>query len=154
MQGVHDFVTSFSEVAVTQEPAADTQDNTGRVTAAQQTTTTSLDATQDFPAEGGNEKMEEDQHRPPLEPALTQSQLTISALQEEIEFFKQQVQDYQEEVERVKEVYQSEYNLHILARVASAEERTKSEYMCSECAELSTTAGYKIVEVPLMGVIP
>jgi len=78
----------------------------------------------------------------------------MAALQEEVEFLKQQVQEYQEEAERVREVYQSEYNLHILAKVASAEERTKSEFMCSECAELFTTVGYKVVEVPLTGVIP
>ena len=38
--------------------------------------------------------------------------------------------------------------------MASAEERTKSEFMCSECANLFTTAGYKIVEVSLSGAIP
>jgi len=38
--------------------------------------------------------------------------------------------------------------------VASAEESTKSEYMCSECVELFTTVGYKVVEEPVTGVIP
>jgi len=154
MQSVHDFVTSFFQAAVTQGPAADTKDNTGQETTAQQTTTISPIATQEFPIEGGNEQIDEDQQWPSPEPAVTQSQLTIAALQEEIEFLKQQVRDYQEEAERVREVYQSEYNLHILAKVASAEERTKSEFMCSECAELFTTVGYKVVEVPLTGVIP
>jgi len=98
--------------------------------------------------------MNEDQHLPPLEPAVAQAQPTISALQEEIEFLKSQIQDYQDEIIRVKEVYQNEYNLHMLARVASAAEKSKSEYMCSECGELFTNAGYKIIAVPITGVIP
>ena len=92
----------------------------------------------------------EKQPLPPLEPAFTQGQPTISSLQEEIEFLKSQIQDYQEEIIRVKEAYQNEYNLHILARVASAIEKSQyNEYMCSECGELYTQAGYKIVQVPM-----
>lgn len=49
----------------------------------------------------------------------------------------------------VKEAYQNEYNLHILAQVASATEKSQyNEYMCNECGELYTQAGYKIVQVP------
>lgn len=140
MQGVHDFVTSFLQAAVTQEPAADTQDNIGQEAVTQQTTTTSPVATQEFPVQSGDKQVDENQQRPSPHPVETQSQITIAALQEEIEFLKQRAQEYQEEAERVIEVYQNEYNLHILAKVASAEERTKSEFMCSECAELFTTA--------------
>lgn len=50
----------------------------------------------------------------------------------------------------VKEAYQNEYNLHILSQVASATEKSQyNEYMCSECGELYTQAGYKIVQVPM-----
>jgi len=154
MQSVHSFVTLFSEAAVTQEPAADTQGNIGQVASTQETATTSPGATQEPPVGGINDQMNEDQQLPPLEPAVAQAQPTISALQEEIEFLKSQIQDYQEEIIRVKEGYQNEYNLHILARVASAAEKTKSEYMCSECGELYTQAGYKIIAVPVTGVIP
>ena len=154
MQGVHDFVTSFFQAAVTQEPAADTQDSIGQMSAQQETATTSLGATKELPAEDDNEQRKKDPQHPSPHPADTDSQPTIAALQEEIEFLKRQVQEYQEEAERVREAYQSEYNLHILAKVASAEEKTKSEFMCSECTELFTTVGYKVVEVPLTGVIP
>jgi len=91
MQSVHDFVTLFSEATVTQELAADTQDNICQMAVAQETATISPGATQELPVGGGNEQMDEDQHRPPLEPAVTQSQPTISALQEEIEFLKRQI---------------------------------------------------------------
>lgn len=48
----------------------------------------------------------------------------------------------------VKEAYQNEYNLHILARVASVTEKSQyNEYMCNKCGELYTRAGYKIVQV-------
>lgn len=55
-----------------------------------------------------------------------------------------------------RETYQKELNLHILAQVASAAEKSTekdqySEYMCSECGDLYTRAGYKIVEVSLSG---
>ena len=56
----------------------------------------------------------------------------------------------------VKETYQNELNLHILAQVASGAEKSTekdqySEYMCSECGDLYTRAGYKIVKVPMPG---
>ena len=39
----------------------------------------------------------------------------------------------------VKESCQNEFNLHTLARVASAAEKSQyNEYMCSECGELYT----------------
>jgi len=58
-----------------------------------------------------------------------------------------------------RETYQKELNLHILAQVASAAKKSTekdqySEYMCSECGDLYTRAGYKIVEVPLFGASP
>ena len=50
----------------------------------------------------------------------------------------------------VKEAYQNEYNLHFLARVAKVTEKSQyNEYMCSECGELYTQAGYKVVQVPM-----
>jgi len=149
-------VTLFSEVAVTQEPATEksktyTQDNTGQVAATQETATTPTGDTQEPPVVGISDQMNaEKQPLPPLEPAFTQAQPTISSLQEEIEFLKSQIQDYQEEIIRVQEAYQNEYNLHILARVASATDKSQyNEYMCSECGELYTQAGYKIVQIPM-----
>jgi len=100
MQSVHSFVTLFSEAAVTQEPAAekyktDTQDNTGQVAATQETATTPTGDTQEPPVVGISDQINaEKQPLPPLEPAFTQAQPTISSLQEEIEFLKSQIQDY------------------------------------------------------------
>lgn len=58
-----------------------------------------------------------------------------------------------------RETYQKKLNLYILAQVASVAEKSienyqYSEYMCSECGDLYTRAGYKIVEVPLSGAGP
>lgn len=140
MQSVHSVVTLSFEAAVTQELAADTQGNTGQVTATQETATTPPGDTQEPLVGGINVQMNaETQPLPPLEPTAPQAQPTISALQEEIEFRKSQIQDYQEEIIRVKEAYQNERNLHILARVASAIEKSKeSEYMCTKCGEIYT----------------
>jgi len=121
------------------------------VVATQEPATTPTSDTQEPPVVGISDQMnDEKQSLPPLEPAVTQAQPTISSLQEEIEFLKSQIQDYQEEIIRVKEAYQNEYNLHILARVASSTEKSQyNEYMCSECGELYTQEGYKIVQVPM-----
>ena len=59
----------------------------------------------------------------------------------------------------VREAYEKEINLYMLAQVASAAEKSAekdqySEYMCNECGDLYTRAGYKIVEVPLFGASP
>jgi len=55
-----------------------------------------------------------------------------------------------------REAYEKELNLYILAQVASAAEKSTekdrhNEYMCSECGDLYSRAGYKIIEVPLPG---
>jgi len=93
-------VTLFSEVTVTQEPAAekskiDTQGNIGQVAATQELATTPTGDTQEPPVVGISDQMDaEKQSPPPLEPVVTQSQPTIASLQEEIEFLKSQTQDY------------------------------------------------------------
>ena len=113
MQKVHSFVTSYLKTADTQEPAADTQSDSDQVAATQETTTTPGD-TQEPPV-GNTDQIDEAEPQPPLEPTVSQDQPTIPALQQEIEFPKSQIQEYQEEIIRVKEAYQNECNLHILA---------------------------------------
>lgn len=156
MQSVHSVVTLSFEAAVTQEPAADTQGNIGQVAATQETTTTPPGDTQEPPVGGINVQINaEAQPLPPLEPTTPQARPTISALQEEIEFLKSQIHDYQEEIIRVKEACQNERNLHILAWVACAAEKSKeNEYMCANCGEIYTQAGYKVVAESMTGVIP
>ena len=154
MQSVHNVATLSFKVDVTQELAADTQGNIGQVAATQEIATTPGD-TQEPPVGDIGDQNDETQPLPPLEPAAPQDKPTIFALQEEIEFLKSQIQDYQEEIIRVKEAYQNEFSLHILALVASAAEKSKeSEYMCANCGEIYTQEGYKIVAEPMIEVIP
>jgi hypothetical protein len=131
MQSVHSFVTSYLKTADTQEPAADTQ--VMIVTKWLQHKKQPLpQVTHKNHLWGILIKLMKHNlclHWNLLSP---QDQPTIPALQEEIEFLKSQIQDYQEEIIRVKEAYQNEFSLHVLARVASAAEKSKdNEYMCT-----------------------
>ena len=130
MQSVDNFVTLFSEAAITQEPATekskvDTQGDIGQVAVtkepatdptghtqephvgkqkdddlhvavAQKPATDPIGDTQEPPVADGNDQMDaEQQSLPPLEPAVTQAPPTLASLQEEIEFLKSQIKDYQ-----------------------------------------------------------
>jgi len=58
-----------------------------------------------------------------------------------------------------REAYKEELNLYMLAQVASQVEKSVekeqySEYMCSECGDIYTQAGYKIIPVPFTGASP
>lgn len=87
-------------VAVTQEPATDPTGNT-----------------QEPPIADANDQIDAEQRSiPPLEPTTTQALATLAFLQEEIEFLESQIKDYQQEIIMVKETYQNEFNLHILAQ--------------------------------------
>ena len=83
----------------------------------------------------------------------------LASLQEENEFLKSEIKAYQKELAMAREAYKEELNLYMLAQVASQAEKSVekekySEYMCSECGDLYTRAGYKIVEVSLSGASP
>ena len=69
---------------------------------------------------------------------------------------KSKIKAYQQELTKAREAYEKELKLYMLAQVASAAEKSAekdqySEYMCSECGDLYSRAGYKIVEVLLSG---
>ena len=88
--------------------------------------------------------------RPPLGSPIPQDQTTIPALQEEIDFLKAQIQDYQKEIIRIKEAYEAEFSLHVLARAASAADKIKdTEYICTSCGEIYAQAGYRLVKEPI-----
>jgi len=141
----------------TQEPPVGKQkDNDLHVAVTQEPATDPTGDTQEPPVVDANDQIDAEQRSlPPLEPAATQAPAILASLQEEIEFLKSQIKDYQQEIIMVKETYQNEFNLHILAQVASVAEKSQyNEYMCSECGEIYTQAGYKIVKVPMTGASP
>lgn len=160
----------IGHVAVTQEPATDPTGETQEppvgeqkeddlhVVVTQEPTTDPTNDRQEPLVLDANDKVDAEQHfSPPLEPATTEASVTLASLQEEIEFLKSQIKDYQQELTMARETYQKELNQHILAQVASEKSIEKdqySEYMCSECGDLYTQAGYKIVEVPMTGASP
>ena len=89
MQSVHSFVASYLKTADTQEPAADTQNDSEQVAATQEPATTPGD-TQEPPV-GNIDQIDVAEPLPPLESTVSQDQPTIPALQEEIEFLKAQI---------------------------------------------------------------
>ena len=83
----------------------------------------------------------------------------MASLQQENEFLKIEIEAYKQELTRVREVYERELNLYMLAHEASAAEKSAEkeryeEYMCSQCGDLYARAGYKAVESPLPGSTP
>jgi hypothetical protein len=59
----------------------------------------------------------------------------------------------------VKEAYEKELKLYTLARIATMTEEntTKNqcrEYMCSQCGDIFYQAGYKVIQIPILGASP
>jgi hypothetical protein len=92
------------------------------------------------------------------EPVISKSKPTMADVLEENEFLKSQLEAYQQELARAREVYEKELNRYALERTTTlAEQTTESickEYMCCQCGDIYYRAGYKIVQVPVPGAAP
>jgi hypothetical protein len=92
------------------------------------------------------------------EPVIPKSKPTMVDVLEENEFFKSQLEAYQQELARAREAYEKELNRYALERTATlAAQTTESickEYMCCQCGDIYYRAGYKIIQVPLPGIVP
>jgi hypothetical protein len=92
------------------------------------------------------------------EPVIPKSKQTMADVLQENEFFKSQLEQYQQELTRAREAYEKELTRYALERTTiMAERSTESickEYMCCQCGNLYYQAGYKIVQVPVPGAVP
>jgi hypothetical protein len=92
------------------------------------------------------------------EPVIPKSKPTMADVLEENEFLKSQLEAYQQELARAREAYEKELNRYALERTTTlAAQTTESickEYMCCQCGDIYYRAGYKIIQVPLPGIVP
>jgi hypothetical protein len=92
------------------------------------------------------------------ESVIPKSKQTMADVLQENEFFKSQLEQYQQELTRAREAYEKELTRYALERTTiMAERSTESickEYMCCQCGNLYYQAGYKIVQVPVPGAVP
>jgi hypothetical protein len=92
------------------------------------------------------------------EPVASQSKQTLTDVLEENNFLNSQLEAYQQELARAKEAYEKELNSYTASHLATlAEQTTESickEYMCCQCGDIYYRAGYKVVQVPLPGIVP
>jgi hypothetical protein len=87
------------------------------------------------------------------------SEPTMAFVLLENEFLRSELEAYKQELVKVKEAYEKEIKMYTLARIAAmTEENTKSdqcrEYMCSQCGDVYYQAGYKVVQIPMLGAPP
>jgi hypothetical protein len=92
------------------------------------------------------------------EPVIPKSKPTMADVLQENEFLKSQLEQYQQELTRAREVYDKEFTRYALERTTIMAERTTEsickEYMCCQCGNVYYQAGYKIVQVPVPGAAP
>jgi hypothetical protein len=92
------------------------------------------------------------------EPVISKSKPTMADVLKENEFLKSQLEAYQQELVRAREVYEKELTRYALERTTTmAEQTTESickEYLCCQCGNIYYQVGYKIVQVPVPGAAP
>jgi hypothetical protein len=92
------------------------------------------------------------------EPVTSKPKQTMADVLEENEFLKSQLEAYQQELDRAREAYEKELSRYTLERTTTlAEQTTESickEYICCQCRDIYYRAGYKIIQVPLPGIVP
>jgi hypothetical protein len=88
-----------------------------------------------------------------------QPEPTMAYVLIENEFLRSELEAYKQELVMVKEAYDKELKLYILARIATmTEEKTKEnqcrDYMCSQCGDIYYQASYKVTQIPMPGASP
>jgi len=92
------------------------------------------------------------------EPVISKSKQTMADVLKENEFLKSQLEAYQQELDRARESYEKELSRYALERTtilaAQTTESICKEYMCFQCGDIYYREGYKIIQVPVPGVVP
>jgi hypothetical protein len=88
-----------------------------------------------------------------------QPEPTMASILEENEFLKSELEAYKQELAMAKEAYEKELNLYTLARTTTMSEGTTTEnlcreYMCYQCGDIYYQAGYKVMQIPMLGAPP
>jgi hypothetical protein len=92
------------------------------------------------------------------EPVTSKSKPTMADVLEENNFLKSQLEAYQQELVRARKAYEKELNLYTVSRTTNLSEETSEsvckEYMCCQCGDVYHQAGYKVIQVPVLGAAP
>ena len=78
---------------------------------------------------------------------------------QENEFLRFEMEAYKKELAMANKAYEKELKLYTLARIATMSEGTTTEnpcreYMCSQCGDIYYQAGYKVIQIPMLGASP